>query len=78
MHPEWFWTHAAISVVILLPRPYLWGPAAAQHYQQKQEVGWLLWKQPRMLEVLEMLNRKRLLHSAANFPVDVPLEVTQP
>jgi hypothetical protein len=77
--PEPFWTFVAVSVVLLLlSRPYLWGPAAAQHYQQKQEAGWLLWKQPRMLEVLELLDWKRLLQSTANFPISVSLEVIHP
>jgi hypothetical protein len=77
--PESFWTVAAVSkILLLLSRPYLWGSAATQHYQQKQEAGWLLWKQPRMLEVLELLDRKRLFQSTANFPISVSLEVIHP
>ena len=56
-------------------RPYLWGDAAKELYQQKQDVSWLLWKQPGMQEVMDLLDRKHLFQSASNFPVNVELEV---
>ena len=61
----------------MLCRPYLWGSAALEHYQLKEEVGWLLWKQPGMQEVMELLDRKCLFQSAANFPINVRLEVSE-
>lgn len=56
-------------------RPFLWGPAALEQYKIKQEMGWLLWKQPDTQEVVEQLDRGMLLQSTANFPLTVPLEV---
>ena len=56
-------------------RPYLWGASALEHYKQKQELGWLLWKQPGMQEVMELLDRKCLFQSVSNFPVHLGLEV---
>ena len=64
-----------VKYYIFIHRPYLWGSAAEEHYQQKQEVGWLLWKQPGMQEVIGLMDRKQLHLSAANFPIDVELEV---
>ena len=66
------------EIFVLFPRPYLWGPTGAQHYQQKQEVGWLLWKQPGMQEVMELLDRKCLLQSTSDFPISSLLEVIHP
>lgn len=59
-------------------RPYLWGSAALEHYQQKQKQGWLLWKQPSVQEMIELMDKKRLHQSAANFPINVKLEPINP
>ena len=59
----------------LIIRPFLWGPAALEQYKLKQEVGWLLWKQPGTQEVIELLDRGMLDHSTKEFPLDLELEV---
>ena len=61
--------------VFLISRPFLWGPAALEQYKIKQEVGWLLWKQPGTQEVIELLDREMLDHSTREFPLDLELEV---
>ena len=68
-----------IVVIVLLfftTRPLLWGPAAIEHYRQKQEVGWLLWKQPGMLEVVGQLKRDVMYESIYNFPLETNLNVS--
>ena len=65
-----------LLLILCFPRPYLWGAGAAHTYQQKEKVGWLLWKQPGMREVLELLDRKRLFQSSNDFPVALQLEVS--
>ena len=57
-------------------RPYLWGPAALEHYQQKQASGWLLWKEPGVQELMGLIDRKCLNKSITEFPVHVELEVS--
>ena len=55
--------------------PFMWGKPALEHYQSKQKLGWLLWKQPSMQEVLTCLRREQLFQSVTLFPLDKSLEV---
>ena len=56
--------------------PFQWGKPALENYQSKKKVGWLLWKQPSMSEVLAVLKREQLFSSVANFPLHRQLQVS--
>lgn len=64
------------SSSLFSPSPFLWGEAALEQYRIKQEVSWLLWKQPGTQEVVELLDRELLLRSGEVFPLDVDLDVS--
>lgn len=59
--------------VYLQLRPYLWGPAAAAHYSIQRGVATRIAKLPEAAEVLSLLNSKKLLHTAYNFPIELRL-----
>ena len=54
--------------------PFMWGKPALEHYQSKQKLGWLLWKQPSMQEVLSCFRRDKMFQSVTLFPLDKSLE----
>ena len=56
-------------------RPFLCGEAALEQYRMKQEVGWLLWKQPGTVDVIGQLDREIMKLSYEDFPIESPLEV---
>ncbi|XP_064405928.1 nucleolar pre-ribosomal-associated protein 1-like isoform X3 [Halichondria panicea] len=59
-------------------KPLLWGPAAVEHYKQRQEMGWLLWKQPGVQEVIGQLKRDLLSESIHNFSSNTPIKPVNP
>ncbi len=46
-----------------------------EHYKQRQEMGWLLWKQPGVQEMIGQLKKDLLNESIHNFSSNTPLEV---
>ena len=61
----------------LFYRPYLWGPAAAAHYSIQRGIATRIAKLPEAAEVLTLLNSKKLLHTAYNFPIELKLNGTE-
>lgn len=56
-------------------RPFLWGPAAANHHQTAKSLGPSLWQQPSVGEVLEQVDASKMYQSAVAFPQSRLLQV---
>jgi nucleolar pre-ribosomal-associated protein 1 len=59
-------------------RPFMFGRHALEHYQSRQKLGWLMWKDPSFDEVLAMFERDKVFHSLSHFPLGKSLEPTNP
>ena len=57
-------------------RPFMFGRHALEHYQSRQKLGWLMWKDPSFDEVLAMFERDKVFHSLSHFPLGKSLEVS--
>ncbi|KAI9561029.1 Nucleolar pre-ribosomal-associated protein 1 [Daphnia sinensis] len=66
-------TYEKNGVVLSTFKPYLWGPAAAAHYSIQRGVATRIAKLPEAAEVLTLLNSKKLLQTAYNFPIELRL-----
>lgn len=51
-------------------QPLVWGEPAVNHYSVKSNVGVSLWRRVNMLNVLEMLDPKRMEESLQEFPLN--------
>ncbi|KAL0275669.1 UNVERIFIED_CONTAM: hypothetical protein PYX00_003459 [Menopon gallinae] len=51
-------------------QPLVWGEPAVSHYSVKSNVGVSLWRRVNMLNILEMLDPKRMEESLREFPVN--------
>ncbi|KAK5641737.1 hypothetical protein RI129_010284 [Pyrocoelia pectoralis] len=54
-------------------KPFLWGKAAATHYSVRQDIQWTLWRQPRMHNILEILEDWKINNTICHHPLDVTL-----
>ncbi|KAK4874169.1 hypothetical protein RN001_013529 [Aquatica leii] len=54
-------------------KPFLWGKAAATHYSVRQDIQTALWRQPRMLEILEILEEAKINNTICNHPLNLTL-----
>ncbi|XP_018420504.1 PREDICTED: nucleolar pre-ribosomal-associated protein 1 [Nanorana parkeri] len=50
-------------------RLLLWGPAAVEHHKTRKSLGKSLWQQPTMEEILNLLDREKMLETLLNFPL---------
>ncbi|XP_076371791.1 nucleolar pre-ribosomal-associated protein 1 isoform X2 [Tachypleus tridentatus] len=59
-------------------KPFLWGQAAIGHYSLKKNIGLSLLKQPRMEEVLNLLDDEKMVLTALKFPLNLELQPKPP
>ena len=69
-------TYEASGVSLTEFSPYLWGPAAAEQHALRKSLGPSLSKQPSTAEVLDALDKDRVLKSALAMPLTRQLQVS--
>lgn len=52
-------------------KPFLWGAAAAGHYSVRADVNTALWRQPKLSDVLNLLEEPLILNTIKYFEGDV-------
>ncbi|XP_023012983.2 nucleolar pre-ribosomal-associated protein 1 [Leptinotarsa decemlineata] len=50
-------------------KPFLWGRVAANHYSVRRQIENSLWRQPRMGDVLDILQEDYVLSTLVNYPL---------
>ncbi|KAJ8959184.1 hypothetical protein NQ318_022445 [Aromia moschata] len=57
-------------------KPYLWGKAAASHYSVRLNIENALWRQPKMGDILDILEDHYVTSTITNYPVKENLHLT--
>ncbi|XP_018569378.1 nucleolar pre-ribosomal-associated protein 1 [Anoplophora glabripennis] len=57
-------------------KPFLWGRAAANHYSVRENPEKSLWRQPKMRDVLDILQEEYVVSSIYNYPLKENLLLT--
>ncbi|KAJ8983574.1 hypothetical protein NQ317_006619, partial [Molorchus minor] len=56
-------------------KPYLWGKSAASHYSVRLNIETALWRQPKMGDVLDILQDEFVLLTIKNYPLKEKLQL---
>ncbi|KAJ8964981.1 hypothetical protein NQ317_006387 [Molorchus minor] len=58
-------------------KPYLWGKSAASHYSVRLNIETALWRQPKMGDVLDILQDEFVLLTIKNYPLKEKLQLAE-
>ncbi|KAF5272617.1 hypothetical protein FQR65_LT17317 [Abscondita terminalis] len=54
-------------------KPFLWGKAGAVHYSVRQDIQRALWRQPKMIDILGILELSKINNTIINHPLNLTL-----
>ncbi|KAF5270620.1 hypothetical protein FQA39_LY01358 [Lamprigera yunnana] len=54
-------------------KPFLWGKAGAAHYSVRQDIQKALWRQPKMIDILQILEEDKVKNTIYNHPLNLTL-----